>query len=665
MGKWLFLVVLCSPLISTGQVEKVDSLVRVLENQKLAGKEHYQSTLQLLQQAFSNVVDGTYPLKDNHGEEVKEWIDEATTWAESEGTARQLYQIQSAEVRHYVLTNEVHKAIRLGHELVKDPRFEQEADLVVLLSEIYKFLGYYPEYIRLIPFKYSLLRAQKDPEGAPYKELGDLGTAYYKMKQYAQARELYRSAIAQMDEKENGLFVSSFYNNMGLSFTREQQEDSARFYFQKALDVLERTLSSPDAGDTVYYDHFRNVILANKAELLFETGPYDVLERALKREVRSGKVVWEKHIYLDAWNKLGKLHFYKKQYDSALVYLDRSLVEINELRNHELLLFNLEWRAKTWLAQGNALEANKTFALKRHLEDSLETTRARDRLEIATVLYETNKKEMEIQQQQVKIAEGKSELAAQEARKVIYGAISIVMLVLLTLIFFVFKKVKQQRDIASKALSQRELMLKELHHRVKNNLQIVTSLLQSQETRSDDSKFRKLMQEGQLRIRSIAMIHEKLYKAPEIGDVMLHEYLPDLARHITASHTEARSHTGLQLKVPEISVQMDIAVSVGLIFNELLTNCYKYAFGPGDSGKIEVEVLPKAGDRLELSVSDNGRGLPVNFDLQNLSSLGLTMVQGLAWQLNGQLIIPPGKQGTTVRVEFSRQVPATATTPEA
>ena len=209
------------------------------------------------------------------------------------------------------------------------------------------------------------------------------------------------------------------------------------------------------------------------------------------------------------------------------------------------------------------------------------------------------------------------------------------------------------RDAAEKiraSLKEKEVLLQEVHHRVKNNLQIVDGLIQMQVRRSQDSNIIAVLRDSQSRIASIALVHEKLYCSDTLANIDFAYYLPDLIAHLFESYKISSSQIQLCLHVEPIEVDIETAIPCGLIINELVSNALKYAFPDNREGFIQIEFYQgktqTAPPQLELFVRDNGIGLPADFQIQNTRSLGMTLVQGLVEQLEGILEIrhQPGSE---------------------
>jgi two-component sensor histidine kinase len=201
------------------------------------------------------------------------------------------------------------------------------------------------------------------------------------------------------------------------------------------------------------------------------------------------------------------------------------------------------------------------------------------------------------------------------------------------------------------SLHEKELLLQEIHHRVKNNLQVISSLLNLQAGYIDDLALREILRESQNRVRSMALVHEKLYRSDDLAHVDLAEYIRNLATFLFRSYTAAAGRVSLDIQADDVFLSIDAAVPCGLILNELISNALKHAF-PGDrKGQIRVELQAGENRQISLIVGDTGIGFPKDFDFENAASLGMQLVQTLVMQLNGTLEID-GTAGSEFRITF-------------
>ncbi len=197
-----------------------------------------------------------------------------------------------------------------------------------------------------------------------------------------------------------------------------------------------------------------------------------------------------------------------------------------------------------------------------------------------------------------------------------------------------------QAQIAA-SLEEKEVLLKEIHHRVKNNLQIISSLLDLQANHISDQNVLEMFKESQGRVRSMALIHEQLYQSSDLARIDFAEYLRSLVNHVRRSYLTRAQAITINLNVAPVPLSIETAIPCGLIINELLSNAFKYAFPDGHPrpGEINIALQHGVDNRLTLLVQDNGIGIPENVDIQRTKSLGLRLVNTLVKQLKGSLSI--------------------------
>lgn len=198
------------------------------------------------------------------------------------------------------------------------------------------------------------------------------------------------------------------------------------------------------------------------------------------------------------------------------------------------------------------------------------------------------------------------------------------------------KQVTERTGQLNKSLHEKEILIKEVHHRVKNNMQIITSLLNLQSRSIDDPVVLRLIQESQSRIKAMSLVHERLYKSGDISSIDLKDYIQFLARELFSFYGVKSQLVRFTINAPAINVNIDTAIPLGLMVNELISNAIKYAFPDNKRGEIVIEIA-KDKKNISLIVRDNGVGIPADFDWHNAKSLGIRLVNSLVEQLQGTI----------------------------
>ncbi|MEW6010236.1 MAG: histidine kinase dimerization/phosphoacceptor domain -containing protein [Euryarchaeota archaeon] len=212
------------------------------------------------------------------------------------------------------------------------------------------------------------------------------------------------------------------------------------------------------------------------------------------------------------------------------------------------------------------------------------------------------------------------------------------------------KDLKKAEDKIRTSLEEKEVLLQEVHHRVKNNLQIISSLLNLQSRYIQDEGDLELFRDSQSRVKSMAIIHEKLYKSNDFAHVDFKEYISSLTAYLFHYYSIDPDIIKLEVEVDNLMLSMDTAIPCGLIINELVSNSLKYAFPPGREGKVSIKLQSK-NDQFLLEVADDGVGLPENLDFKKSESLGLRLVLSLTSQINGNIKLIDDS-GTKYEINF-------------
>ena len=384
-----------------------------------------------------------------------------------------------------------------------------------------------------------------------------------------------------------------------------------------------------------------------------------VCDRALnlRKEINSDRGIISSHTrFGEIYNKLKNYALAEEQYLIALSYLAEDTYLKKKINLYLALARNYASMKKHGEAEvyyEKHLEAYNKFMNESNIEDI--TTLKKD------FEFDAERKERDAKRN-IELQHSEAELAIRSQRNqwLLIGGSIVSLLAIWGFIAYLKirrsqKKIAGQKLKLEQSVKDKELLLKEIHHRVKNNLQIISSILKSQGVRSDDSRFKELMTDGQNRIKTMAMIHEKLYQNDDFRSIDFKNYTSELSQGLDGTYRK-ETNVAIVLNIPKISFHIDIAIPLGLILNELLTNCYKYAFESKSAGNIQISLDEGEAENFTLKVEDNGKGMPDDYNLESSKSLGLSMVKGLAWQLNGSMNYTSGKFGTVVSIDFKNHL---------
>lgn len=215
-------------------------------------------------------------------------------------------------------------------------------------------------------------------------------------------------------------------------------------------------------------------------------------------------------------------------------------------------------------------------------------------------------------------------------------------------------KRKEMEEKLEKTLEDKDILMKEIHHRVKNNLMVISSLLSLQSMYITDKHTQDIFRESQYRAKAMALIHEKLYRSTDLKSINFTEYTENLTKDLYHAYTPDKSLIKLVVDIEEVKLDVETSIPLGLILNELLTNSLKHGFPENREGEVTVELHSISENEYELSVSDDGIGFPENIDYKNTDSLGMRIVNSLTEQIEGKLAINRDN-GTKFIIRFKNQ----------
>jgi two-component sensor histidine kinase len=354
---------------------------------------------------------------------------------------------------------------------------------------------------------------------------------------------------------------------------------------------------------------------------------YDALQVLIKIKLQLGKVEEAKPLFKKVELLRPKIDFSKEEnYFKPLRYYN------NYYKYYE--------------TQKDYTSAFRYLKLANEMEDSL--NRRNDKRKLWQI---ESRVKADNYQSQIKLAEADSHLQQQ-----LRNAAILALLIFTSIAFVVYRRIKkdnkiisEQKTLLENSLSEKETLLKEIHHRVKNNLQIISGLLEKQANSAADDITKRLLREGQDRVFSMALVHQNLYQSENLNAIEIKSYLEMLTKHVSQSHTDRDKIIAVNMDVDDSKVNIDTAIPLGLILNELITNAYKYAFEGRKTGAITIGFHQNL-KYLHFSVKDNGVGLPFDFDVRKTQSLGMNLVRGLVRQLDGKLDFRSNREGVVFEV---------------
>ncbi|SEL34320.1 tetratricopeptide repeat-containing sensor histidine kinase [Parapedobacter koreensis] len=449
----------------------------------------------------------------------------------------------------------------------------------------------------------------------------------------------YKEAIAMLSAAERRAKTANYpsalatiYLQYGMSYANQRDYVQALHYTQLARQAFDKLSNAEDLLKTLLVEgdiHSKTHEEDRLATVLSEAKP-------LINSVKS-KQLQEAYQLLHATEL-----YFLGDYNSALTICETLYAQLDGNKQQE------EWREarslhfKVLYALGDVRQADSLFDNYEYIKDSLYTAQYIGQGMEMSENYKLEKFERQIREQELQLSNTNYQR---------YGFIAgiVVLLTILIILYFHFREkdklahrvaiknaeVSVQNEILKQANRQNEMLLREIHHRVKNNLQIINSLLNLQSRKTTNQEVMAMMQESSSRINSIALIHNKLYQQQSLNRLNIQEYIEQLGAHLLSIYNVGKKSVRFKVEANNVSLDIDTAIPIGLILTELMTNSLKYAFVDREEGEIYVHVKHEGEKDYELIFKDNGVGIPETKFAQTNETLGFRLINSLTRQLAG------------------------------
>jgi len=460
----------------------------------------------------------------------------------------------------------------------------------------------------------------------------DLSNLFWKQSKFdkgieygIRAETLYKQRGIQDMDYSFTLYV------IGNNYMELKDVANAQEYFNRALIISRRY---------AFYNNMADIYIS-LGDLYERTGEYEKAAAEVREAIRYSTLLDNNFILMRSWLSLGKLQNLGHIENEAILSLRTCIAVATENFGDAYFLHQVYHElGKAYSASGDFKNAYASFLTYDRLKDSVFTAAADQRIAKLQTEFEVGQKETTIKVQQQFITQ------QRRFQWVTLGAAGLLVFFLVAL----YRNYKSKQRInktlenfnvalelknsqLDKRNAENELLLKEIHHRVKNNLEVVSSLLELQSAQMDDPNTKDAMLESQNRVQSIGIVHQKLYQGTNLGGIEMKDYFTNLAESILDSFGQAK-RVSILCMMDEIEVDIDTAVPIGLIVNELLTNTLKYAFPGGQQGKVTIKLHREPDGALHLQVSDNGVG---KSGPTKGTGFGTQLIDLLTRQLNGTM----------------------------
>lgn len=568
------------------------------------------------------------------------------------------YKFALAEV--YNIKEDELKSIEVLKEIQNDKDYKlsdtEYMNVLVGLQKSYLNLNLYSNV-----FKMNSEIAQLRKKGAsfPLWSYNIKSNLYARLFLYDKAIPQLKSEIADMlkNPERDSLIVPSAYNDLGFYYAMNNQIDSAYQYYNLALRKAETAIKSTDFET---YNRLTGVVKGNLAVLKIRQNDYKSAVSLLEEDAAIGiKNNDNNSGTVKSLILLSECNIYLKNYSEAQKNITQIELLLPKGISPETRVGYYKAKAEVLKFQNKKDEAFVYFEKAFGLSDSINTVKQRLLLAGNDILYQLEQKDSVIEKQQ-------SDIDTKE-KGILYIVAFALGVILITTLFYLRNSRKKRKEIEQKnnlisaknetikeSLAEKEMLLKEIHHRVKNNLQIISGILELQNFNITDENAKIILKEGQARIQSIALIHKTLYQSENFSKVPFQSYLTELVQAIQNTYRNAQLKIDTIINANAIELSINTAIPLSLIINEIVTNCFKHAFIGRNHGTITIN-LSKEDATYKLMIHDNGNGLPAGFNPKKLHSIGFDLIQGLSKQLEGNFDWKT-ENGTAITITFKDNI---------
>jgi two-component sensor histidine kinase len=615
---------------------ELNRFIRFFDNQSYAGKVN----------AFDTIRDElklrVYPFVKNELQLIKDR-------AISDNQTGIINKLQRVEADLYYANKNYSKAVPIYLDLLaksKLSNYKDSAKVFHNLKSSYVSLNSLNKAVE-VHKQLSILKT-KYPDLSDWIMMPNLSLLYYEM-------HLNKECLnQQLNEYElikgdYGLLVN-YYNNRGLYWIKAQNADSAISCFRLAKKYkLEQVKNKKNKS---LDDEFViGLIDGNIAQAYMNLKEFNKAIPLLLKDINTSKRVLNFQNAAISMFELSKCYLYLNNIDLSKKYLDSCHALMRNIDDVKTLLNINKQYALLYEKAGLYKISNDYYKIYQRLKDSTDDQNLKKDLIAFQINSQLAEKEKLIVQNQKKVIQRNNELSKQKNLRNILVLSGLVLITVIVFISFQLrtinyrknllqlknKKIQTRNKIIGKALNEKDILIKEVYHRVKNNLQIISSLLRLQVSKSSNSEVINSLTEAQDRINSMALLHQLLYRNQEFASIKFNEYVIALINNIKSSFSNQDKTITITHRLEKLEIDLDTSIPLGLITNELISNAYKHAFLINNQGEIKVELLKQFKNRYCLKIWDNGVGLPKDFDVNKSSTLGLEIVSILSQQIHAEL----------------------------
>ncbi len=508
-------------------------------------------------------------------------------------------------------------------------------------GDITKALNYYHKALKI--------REKINDKQGIAETFNNIGVIYINLGDYDQALAYYHKSLKVKESLNDKKSLATTLNNIGAIYRNQQDIDLALNYYYKSLALREEI--NDKAGIAVS--------LSNIGTIYKAVNKLDSARVFYQQSLKIRQEINDKPGLIKVYANLSDLELELNQINSAKDYAMLALKLAQELQHIDGIKNAAKSLTEVYKVEKKWQEAFLMQELYHLMKDSIRNTNTELNAIKQQSKYELERAEKE---NELLVKENDIQHLKTLRNRIIAIFFIVAFIFTLIIIFYVYRGYRKkvvinellevQRNEAQRKNEEKNMMLKEIHHRVKNSLQVVSSLIRLQANEVDDDRINKMFEETQNRVLSIARLHEQMYNSENLKEINIKTHFTPLVKDLIKDYNMG-TKINLVIDLPNVEMSSKTLIPLGLIINEMISNSLKYAFVGKTEGSVTVTIKHLSEQLYEMIIGDDGVGMPKDFDFENSSSLGTQLIHIFTEQLNGN-IKRLEKEGTYFKIEFEK-----------
>ncbi len=542
------------------------------------------------------------------------------------GLSSELVGVDNEQAKSFAL-----KGLAISNE-IKDAKMQGYANHVTGI--VYDYMGVADSALIHYEKSIEIKRTLNDLDGEA-STLLNIGVLYFYQKDYEKSLFYAKQSLEMYKKLNNEKRTSAALNNIGATYRLLKKYDEAIETYNEALELKEKVNDS--LGMTSVFLNL-GIAYQNK-EMYAEAEAYLLKSLAIQKKLD------DESRLINTYITLANLNIEQEKFTAGKEYIEKS-IEVGKRKDlpHEMSsVYKLYAYLDNLTGDYESAYTHLNEYIK--LKDQFEKADRKKEMDKLETVYQTKEKEKEIEV---------SNTIIKNRNKALW-VISIIVAVLLILAFWLFwlrYKLHKSNKQLNILVKQKEDLVKEIHHRVKNNLQVISSLLNMHVRKVEDPQSKKIFDDGISRIQAMSLIHQNIYSHSSLQQLKPKDYIEKLVQQLFITYQIPDKSIKITTDIEDMDLDIEKLMSLGLILNEILSNAFKYAFNGSQQGEIDISMKTISQNKVELKVKDSGKGITIEMMDASANSLGMRLINAFSEKLDAEMNIT-NTNGTEYKLVFN------------